>query len=63
MLRLAVRWGWAAEDELLLYLIHGMLHLVGVDDATPKQREEMRRREAECLAAFGLKPHWEEADE
>ncbi len=57
------RWGWAAEDELLLYVVHGMLHLVGVRDATPEEREEMRRREGECLARFGLSPHWEESDE
>lgn len=57
------RWGWAGEDELLLYVIHGMLHMVGVADATPEDREEMRRREGKCLANFGLKPHWEESDE
>ena len=57
------RWGWAAEDELLLYVIHGVLHLLGVGDATPQERERMRRRESECLANFGLKPHWEESDE
>ncbi len=57
------RWGWAAEDELLLYVIHGMLHLVGVGDATPEERDQMRRREGACLASFGLKPHWEESDE
>ncbi|MEA1951058.1 MAG: rRNA maturation RNase YbeY [Planctomycetota bacterium] len=57
------RWGWAAEDELLLYVIHGMLHLVGAGDTTPEQREEMRRREGQCLASFGLRPHWEESDE
>ena len=57
------RWGWAAEDELLLYVIHGTLHLLGVGDATPQERERMRRRESECLANFGLKPHWEESHE
>ncbi len=57
------RWGWAAEDELLLYVIHGMLHLLGVGDTTPREREQMRRREGACLAGFGLKPHWEESDE
>lgn len=57
------RWGWAAEDEMLLYVIHGMLHLVGVGDTTPAEREEMRSREGECLASFGLQPHWEDLDE
>ena len=57
------RWGWTAEDELLLYVIHGMLHLIGEEDSTSVQREKMRRREGECLSRFGLKPHWEEMDE
>ncbi len=35
--------------ELLLYAVHGMLHLVGYDDATPAARARMRRREAEVL--------------
>lgn len=56
----AAQFGWTPADELLLYVIHGTLHLVGVEDETPPQREEMRRREAECLARFGLTPHWPE---
>lgn len=47
-------YGWAAECELLLYVIHGALHLVGHDDHDPLQREAMRRAEAEHLARFGL---------
>lgn len=48
---LAPRYGWPAEDELLLYVIHGLLHLVGYDDQTPAARAKMRRREKEVLAA------------
>lgn len=47
-------YGWPAEDELLLYVIHGTLHLVGQDDAGRSHRAEMRRREAIYLARFGL---------
>ena len=50
----AARLGWAAEDELLLYVIHGALHLVGCDDVTDEQRNEMRRREQAHLDRFGL---------
>ena len=57
------RYGWEPADELLLYAIHAALHLVGVDDGTPDEREEMRRREASILSRFGLQPHWEEARE
>ena len=53
----APRFGWRPEDELLLYVIHGALHLVGLLDGTDDQRDQMRRRERECLARFGLEPH------
>ena len=33
------------EDELLLYVIHGTLHLIGLDDKTDEGRAEMRARE------------------
>jgi probable rRNA maturation factor len=33
------------EKELLLYVIHGALHLVGYDDTTPKTRKTMRKME------------------
>ncbi len=38
--------------ELLLYAVHGMLHLAGYDDATRAARARMRRREAEVLRAL-----------
>jgi probable rRNA maturation factor len=37
------------EDELLRYVIHGTLHLVGYDDATPRQRATMRTKERKYL--------------
>jgi probable rRNA maturation factor len=33
------------EDELLRYVIHGMLHLIGYDDAARQSRNVMRKRE------------------
>ncbi|MCX7426337.1 MAG: rRNA maturation RNase YbeY [Planctomycetia bacterium] len=56
----AERFGWPAADELLLYVIHGTLHLVGRDDAAEAERAEMRVRESAWLARFGLEPHWSE---
>jgi probable rRNA maturation factor len=50
----APRFGWAPEDELLLYAVHGALHLAGCDDATPAERARMRRLERACLARLGL---------
>src|SRR5947209_20458481 len=34
----AVHFGWSADDELLLYVIHGCLHLVGYDDTTAEHK-------------------------
>jgi probable rRNA maturation factor len=36
-------------EELLLYVIHGILHLVGFDDQTDQARDEMRCAEAAYL--------------
>ena len=50
----APQFGWSAENELLLYVIHGTLHLVGYDDTTDEKRTEMRRQEKAYLRRFGL---------
>ena len=46
--------GHAAYHELLLYVVHGVLHLVGHDDKTARQRTRMRRAERTALRALGL---------
>ena len=38
--------------EILLYLIHGILHLVGYDDLTPSDRKAMRKKEKHCMDHF-----------
>lgn len=58
--REAPRYGWTAGDELLLYIIHGCLHLVGHDDQTPDGQAAMRSAEAQHLAAFGLKHRFDQ---
>ena len=55
--RSARQFGWAAEDELLLYVIHGTLHLVGHDDLELEQQTAIRAAERRYLALFGLLPH------
>jgi rRNA maturation RNase YbeY len=45
--------------ELARYVIHGLLHLHGLDDQTPAQRRRMRRAERRWLARWeraGLGP-------
>jgi probable rRNA maturation factor len=56
----AEQFGWSAEDELLLYVIHGTLHLAGYDDQSDDARGEMRARERHYLAQFGLVPRYKE---
>lgn len=58
----APRFGWPAEDELLLYVIHGVLHLTGYDDGTPEEQTEIRAREEACLARFGLRGRYRELE-
>ncbi|REK10901.1 MAG: rRNA maturation RNase YbeY [Planctomycetota bacterium] len=59
--RCAGEFGWAAEDELLLYVVHGALHLAGHDDADDTPRAAMREAERRYLAGFGVAPPADEA--
>jgi probable rRNA maturation factor len=43
----------SAKTELMLYLIHGILHLAGFDDTTPQAARQMRRQEQQLLQALG----------
>jgi probable rRNA maturation factor len=44
------------EDELLLYVIHGTLHLVGYDDKDETKVPLMRKQETHYLGQFGIRP-------
>ena len=48
--------GWSPQAELLLYVVHGLLHLCGYDDLTDEARPVMRSRERELLALWGFCP-------
>ena len=41
-----------AQRELLLYCIHGLLHLLGYDDTTPRKRKIMEQKQAEILERY-----------
>jgi len=41
--------GWCIADELDLLAVHGILHLLGYDDTTPRKRAQMWKRQAEIL--------------
>lgn len=47
--RNAKKYRQTLERELLRLAIHGTLHLLGYDDATPFQRRMMRRKEQKYL--------------
>jgi probable rRNA maturation factor len=46
--------GHDVQQELALYVIHGLLHLCGYDDKADEAAREMRVRERHYLAALGL---------
>ena len=48
--------GIAVEWELLLYALHGMLHLCGHDDRTDASFRAMHRTEDRILAQLGVGP-------
>src|SRR5437762_3406453 len=46
--------GIPLQNELLLYAIHGMLHLCGFDDRTESGFKKMHRKEDEILTKLGV---------
>ena len=45
------------EEELLLLVVHGVLHLLGFDDEDPGEKEKMWCAQNAALAALGI--HWQ----
>lgn len=45
---------WRASGELLLYVVHGTLHVVGMDDRDAADRAAMRRAEEAVLTSLGV---------
>ncbi len=54
--RQAKREGHKPERELLLYALHGMLHLCGYNDKTPREFRRMHRAEDMILTQLGVGP-------
>ncbi|MEM9791267.1 MAG: rRNA maturation RNase YbeY [Planctomycetota bacterium] len=52
----AAEYGWPAADELLLYVVHGTLHLVGHRDKADDEVAAMRDAERRYLKRFGAEP-------
>lgn len=52
--RCAAEVGWEPADELLLYVVHGALHLGGFRDHLPDDARAMRQAERRVLAQLGV---------
>lgn len=50
---MCVRAGWSDQNELALYVIHGVLHICGYDDLSPDEQTIMRQREQAVLELLG----------
>jgi probable rRNA maturation factor len=48
--RQAREFGTSVDDELRLYLVHGLLHLLGFDDKTAAAAREMKRVQEKLVA-------------
>ena len=51
--------GLPYSREVVLYLVHGLLHAAGEDDLVPEKKRKMRRREKQVLAALENNHHFE----
>lgn len=60
--RRAGEFDWSPQDELVLYLVHGLLHLAGYDDLSPDEKRVMRSRERDILSLWQLVPRYAEDD-
>ena len=52
--REAAERGRSASDELTLYVLHGLLHLLGYDDEDPADQDEMWAVQRRLLATVGI---------
>lgn len=52
--KLAQKHDCAVEGEIALYLVHGLLHLLGYNDEQKSAAKKMHQREGELLSSFGL---------
>jgi probable rRNA maturation factor len=48
----AKKFGSTFKKEIFLYIIHGILHLLGYNDEKPSSRRRMQRKETEILEAL-----------
>ena len=54
----AVDFGQSVNDEVTLYVIHGLLHLLGYRDQPPRERLIMKKREEALLKNWKKTARW-----
>jgi probable rRNA maturation factor len=54
--------GGKLREELLLYALHGLLHLCGYDDRTDRDFKAMHRMEDKILSSLGVGPVFAKTD-
>ncbi len=52
--RVAKQHGHALRAEVALYIVHGLLHVIGFDDVAPRARTRMRNAERVVMRELGL---------
>lgn len=52
--RRASELGWPDANELMLYIVHGVLHISGMQDKTPQDRAAMRATERNVMIKLGI---------
>ena len=50
----AIDLGWPAAHELVLYVVHGTLHITGMDDRRANDRAQMREAEQRVMMQIGI---------
>lgn len=56
--RAATERGHSVESELLLYIVHGILHCIGFDDHSDDEHSRMHQEEDRVLQAIGVGAIW-----
>jgi len=57
----AAKRGHSPQAEMALYVTHGLLHNLGLDDRLPKEAQKMHRLEDEILRQQGFGPVYDKA--
>ena len=52
--RNAARFDSTPYNELILYVVHGILHLLGYDDHDPKEKKRMQKKQQDIVKRLDI---------